>query len=211
LKPDSGRFHQEAHNLGVHKWGASKYSVRRRWPLTIVAVSGAVVCLSLALELRINTTGSMPIGLYSEGPPRFDRGAWVVFCLPEELNKLGRERSYLRRGPCPDRSQELVKEIAAVPGDRVVLTSRGLVVNGYAIPDTALHAVDRDLRILPHAPFGESAVSPGEVWVLGLARRVSWDSRYFGPVPQDHVRGTAIPILTFNLEPSRSEASGDAL
>ena len=164
-----------------------------------------MVCLALALKLRINTTASMPIGLYREGPPHFERGTWVVFCLPERFAAIGRERSYLRKGSCFDESQELMKEIVAVPGDRIALTPDGLTVNGRAIPGTAPHAVDRNRRALAHAPFAEKALPPGDFWVLGLARQLSWDSRYFGPVPRDHIFGTAIPILTLDLTPCRAE------
>ena len=151
----------------------------------------------------------MPIGLYREMPSRLERGAWVVFCLPEEPARLGRERAYLRRGSCPGGSQELVKEIAAVPGDSVAFSQAGLIVNGHSIAETALRAVDRGRRSLPHAPFGERSVPPGELWVLGLDHRVSWDSRYFGPVPLDHVRAEAIPILTFGLESRSGQVAGD--
>ena len=165
--------------------------------------SGAIAFVANALELRINTTVSMPIGLYREEPPRLERGAWVVFCLPEEPARLGRERGYLRQGFCSDGSQELMKEIAALPGDSVALSRAGLVVNGHPIPGTALRAVDRGRRALPHAPFGERKVLPGELWVLGFDHSVSWDSRYFGPVPFDHIRAAAIPILTFAPEVRR--------
>ena len=209
LEPDSGAFAHNTHNRGVRKWVMLRYSLRRYWPLILVAASGATAVAARALELRINTTASMPIGLYRELPLRVARGAWVIFCLPEEPARLGRERAYLRRGSCPDGSQELMKEIAALPGDRVALSQVGLIVNGHSIAETALRAVDRGRRTLPHAPFGEGYVAPGELWVLGLDHRVSWDSRYFGPVPLDHVRTAAIPILTFGAELRRGEAGGD--
>jgi len=209
LEPDSGGFAQGAHNRGVQKWVTLGGSLHRRWPLILMASSGAIAFVANALELRINTTASMPIGFYREAPPRLERGAWVVFCLPEESARLGRERAYLRQGSCSDGSQELVKEIAAVPGDRVALSRAGLAVNGHSIAGTALRTVDCGRRPLPHAPFGESGVPAGELWVLGLDRRVSWDSRYFGPVPLDHVRAAAIPILTFGLKSPRGEAAGD--
>jgi len=193
----------------VQKWVTLGCSLYRRWPLILMAGSGAIAFVANALELRINTTASMPIGLYREEPPRLERGAWVVFCLPEEPARLGRERAYLRQGSCSDGSQELMKQIAAVPGDSVSLSRAGLVVNGHSIPGTALRAADRGRRTLLHAPFGERTITPGELWVLGLDHRVSWDSRYFGPVPLDHVRAAAIPILTFGPELRRGEAAGD--
>jgi conjugative transfer signal peptidase TraF len=209
LEPDSGGFAERTHNCGVRKRVTLGCSLHRRWPLLLMAGSGAIGFVASALALRINTTASMPIGLYREEPPRLERGAWVVFCLPEEPARLGRARGYLRQGSCPDGSQELMKAITALPGDSVALSRAGLVVNGHSISGTALRTVDRGRRTLPHAPFGESSVPPGELWVLGLDRRVSWDSRYFGPVPLDHVRAAAIPILTFGLDSPRGEAAGD--
>jgi conjugative transfer signal peptidase TraF len=129
--------------------------------------------------------------------------------LPEDWARLGRDRAYLRRGSCPQDSQELIKEIAAVPGDTVSLSPSGLKVNGHPIPGTVLREVDASGRALPHPPFGENIVSPDYLWVLGLSRCLSWDSRYFGPVPVNHVRATAIPILTYGPE-RRCETAADS-
>jgi len=183
LPPDSGNFSENAHTCVMQKSVTLGCRLRRRWPLLLIALSGLFALTASSLDLRINTTASMPIGLYRSVPPRLERGVWVAFCLPEESAQLGRSRAYLRGGSCPDGSQELLKEIVAVPGDKVVLTHTGLIVNGDSIPGSALRPVDGGGRILAHAPFGQRCVAPGELWVLGLDRRVSWDSRYFGPVP----------------------------
>jgi conjugative transfer signal peptidase TraF len=172
-------------------------------------MNGAIAFVAGAFDPRVSSTVSMPIGLYREVRPQLERGAWVVFCLPDEPARLGRDRGYLRRGSCADGSQELVKEVAAVPGDRVALSPAGLTVNGHAIPGTAIQAVDRGRRGLPHAPFGERRVAPGELWVLGQGHSVSWDSRYFGPVPARQVRAGAIPVLTFVRGAGEVEDAGD--
>jgi conjugative transfer signal peptidase TraF len=158
-----------------------------------------IVFVAAAFHLRVNTTASMPLGLYREVPLRLERGAWVVFCLPEEPARLGRERAYLRGGGCANGSQDLVKEIAAIPGDRIALSLAGIIVNGRTIPGTAIRAVDHRGRTLFHATLGERYVGSGELWVLGVHQDVSWDSRYFGPVPIDHVHAAAIPILTIDF------------
>jgi type IV secretory pathway protease TraF len=79
-------------------------------------------------------------------------------------------------------------EIATVAGDRVALSNAGLVVNGHAVPGTALPALERRGRALPHAAFGWRDIARRELWVLGLDHGVSRDSRCFGPVPTRHVR-----------------------
>jgi conjugative transfer signal peptidase TraF len=210
LSPDSGGRLQGMHNHCVGRW-EGRFVLHRRWPLALLAGSGAIAFVSQVLELRINTTASMPVGLYLTQPRRLARGAWTIFCLPGEKAQLGRDRAYLRRGSCPDGSQELLKEVAAVPGDTVALTPTGLLVNGRLIPGSKPRAADRGGRALPHPPFGERVVPPGELWVLGCDPCASWDSRYFGPVPLDHVRATAIPILTFGPDLGGCAAAGNPL
>ena len=160
-------------------------------------MGGATAAVVHAIALRVNITASMPLGVYREVAPRLERGARVVFCLPEPAARLGLERGYLPHGACLDGSQELMKEIAAIPGDDVVLAAGGLSVNGQTLPGSALHAVDHSGRPLEHAPFGVQRVGPNDLWVVGTLREVSWDSRYFGPVPIARVRVSAVELITF--------------
>src|SRR5215469_16420617 len=99
------------HNRVVRKLVTLSCLFLHRWPLAVVALSMGIVFVAAAFDLRVNTTASMPLGLYREVPVHLERGAWIVFCLPGEPSSLGRERGYLRGGPCADGSQELVKEI----------------------------------------------------------------------------------------------------
>jgi len=209
LQPESGGCRLDAHNRVVLNRNPLSRSPRRRWPLVFVAIGGAIAVFASLFDLRINTTASMPIGLYREVPARLERGAWAVFCLPDTPARQGRERGYLRQGRCADGSAELVKQVVALRGDRVALSHDGLMVRGHALPDTALRATDRSGRVLEHTPYGERSVDADELWVLGLDPRVSWDSRYFGPVPLDHVRAGALPVLTLGSNLRPGESAGD--
>jgi conjugative transfer signal peptidase TraF len=170
----------------------------------VLASCGAIVAVAYVFDLRINTTDSAPLGLYRAAhPPRLERGALVVVCLPARIAALGRERHYLRAGGCPDGSEQLLKQIASVPGDSVRLSPSGLEVNGRGLPSTEVRTEDRAGRPLAAALLGETRVGAGELWVLGLLPAVSWDSRYFGPVSVESVEASAVPILTW---PWRSSA-----
>jgi len=81
LQPDSCGFAQETHNRVVWKWVTLACRKRRRWPLVLVAVSGAIAFVASAFFLRVNSSVSMPIGLYCELPLCLDRG-------PAELEGL---------------------------------------------------------------------------------------------------------------------------
>jgi conjugative transfer signal peptidase TraF len=180
--------------------------IHRRWPLVVLASCGAIVAVAHALDLRLNATDSAPLGLYRAAhPPRLERGELVVVCLPAQVAALGRERHYLRAGRCPDASEPLLKQVAAVPGDSVRLSANGLAVNGRSLPGTEVRTQDRAGRPLAAALLGEARVGAGELWVLGLRPEVSWDSRYFGPVSVESVEASAVPILT---APWRKSALG---
>lgn len=90
----------------------------------------------------------------------------------------------------------MMKPIAAQPGDTVEFTSRGFVVNGKALPNSAPLNVDTDGRSLHHGPFGKYRVETATVWVVSSYNLRSFDSRYFGPVPTISIRERVRPLLT---------------
>ena len=171
-----------------------------RWCKTLLPVvlstglaSGLV--LALCSVVRLNVSPSVPLGFYRIVDEPVARGVLVVACVPAASARVARERGYLAAGSCPGAAQPVLKRIGAVPGDRVDLGPDGLGVNGTRLPDSAPAASDSRGRRLHHAPWGRTVVAPGEVWLIGIETTRSWDSRYFGPVPLDHVHAVR-PVLT---------------
>ena len=101
-------------------------------------------------------------------------------------------------GTCPGGSAPLVKPIAAVPGDDVVIDQNGVVVNGQPIPNSAPLADDRGAsgRVLRAVPPGSYVVMQDSVWVVSGHDPRSYDSRYWGPLPVNAITGRAVPVLT---------------
>lgn len=147
-------------------------------------------------NVRLNTTGSMPIGLWRLAPVTgpLKAGQIVSVCLPAETARDAMERGYIGGGECPDNSEALIKRAVAVAGDVVTVSSSGLSVNGQLIDGTAPLANDTAGRPLGHMPPGEYSVFPGSVWVVTNHPR-SWDSRYFGAVSLRSVTGIAEPLI----------------
>lgn len=147
--------------------------------------------------LRFNATPSMPLGLWRVLPDHLPLhcGEIVVVCLPNTIPvRLGKERGYVPRGSCPDGSEPLVKPIAATAGDVVSISTAGVAVNGQAVRNTVPLAQDSAGRPLMAVPAGISPVASGEVWLLSGHDPRSFDSRYFGAVPEANVQGIARPI-----------------
>src|SRR5438552_8418801 len=161
----------------------------RKTLLLVVLSTGLASGLVLALcsVVRLNVSPSVPLGLYRMVDEPVARGVLVVACVPLTAARLARERGYLARGSCPGGTQPVLKRIGAVPGDLVDLELDGIAVNAARLPDSAPAVSDTRGRPLPHAPWGRTVVAPGEVWLIGIETSRSWDSRFFGPVPLDHV------------------------
>jgi conjugative transfer signal peptidase TraF len=148
-----------------------------------------------AAGLRVNTSASLPLGLYllSDRPPI--PGRLVLACPPPWAARLARARGYLPRGTCPGGAQPLGKLLLAGPGATIDLAPQGLAVDGHPIRSSRVAIADSLGRPLPHAPFGRRRLAADEVWLFAPHPR-SFDSRVFGPVPLTALRGDLSPLWT---------------
>lgn len=168
-----------------------------RWlPVSALAIALAVGA-GLAAGVRPNLTPSLPVGLWMTGPiQQVRRGMAVEFCLPPDAARLATERGYIGTGFCPDGTMELLKPIAALPGDEVEITDTSIRVNGRFVVPAGQSRDSQGRPLSPMAP-GLYRVAAGEVWALSDYAPASFDSRYWGPVPIATLRREARPLLTF--------------
>jgi signal peptidase I len=127
------------------------------------------------------------------------RGDVVVFIFPQ------------------DPSKDYIKRVIGLPGDRIQIVNKKVLVNGkvYDTPE----AVYDDPVIIP-APRGpsESArdnmgpveVPPNSYFVMGDNRDHSYDSRFWGFVPMNDFRGKAV-IIYFSWTGSSGQPFFQAL
>ena len=146
--------------------------------------------------LRINTTPSEPLGLWRIVPLNRSvlPGEMVFVCPPDNAAiREARRRGYLRSGLCPGGFGPLIKTVVAVTGQRVAVTDL-VAIDGVPIRNSRIFEKDGQGRSLRHGQSG--MLLPGEVYLhsdfIG-----SWDSRYFGPVPDSGVLGLAQEVLTY--------------
>ncbi len=157
------------------------------------------ILFAYVVGIRLNVTASIPIGMYwvtrYHTTDALSRGTLVLACPPLAAARIARQRQYLIRGSCPGDVMPLGKSIAAIPNDTVVITSNEIVVSGVSLAASHTRIDDAQHRPLPHVPDGRYIVPPHTVWLAGYTAN-SWDSRYFGVVYHDAIRGILHPVWT---------------
>ena len=160
--------------------------------LLVVALSAVCWCVGI----RLNLTSSMPVGFYRILGTSTERNVLVLLCLPKPVAEFAHERGYVPNGFCESGVAPLGKRIVAIPGDTVIMTPAGVVVNGVLIPNSRPLPRDGRNHALPAMTMRLSVVPSHEIWVLSQYSSRSFDSRYFGPIPDSSVRATIRPLLT---------------
>ncbi len=162
-------------------------------------IRGALICLVLlivvvllggCLGLRINLTPSVPIGIWRivalERPVR--KGDRIFVCPPlTPVIHEGLRRGYLRRGLCKGDVAPLIKTVAAMPGQSVLI-SDFVYIDGQLLAHSRLLPFDSKRRSL--SPHSGGSVSAEAVY-LHSDFPGSFDSRYFGPLPRASILGLA--------------------
>jgi signal peptidase I len=85
-----------------------------------------------------------------------------------------------------DDDQTLIKRVVGVAGDEIQVQGGVLYVNGEAQDEPYLNDAD-----LSRGFYGPTVVPEGHIFVMGDNRGNSADSRVFGPLPLENLRGEA--------------------
>ena len=148
--------------------------------------------------IRFNLTPSLPRGFYitSHSPS----ANLVEFCPRGAAASISLSRQYRTAGACPDGGAPLLKPAVAFPGDQVKVSADGIRVNGQLLPNSAGRFRDHLQRPLDPWPYGTYRVEPGTVWVISSFNSYSFDSRYYGAIPEASIRHHLRPLWTFTTE-----------
>jgi signal peptidase I len=124
------------------------------------------------------------------------RGHVVVFKFPE------------------DPTRDFIKRVIGLPGETVEIRDKTVFINGQALVEPYAHFLEAPLR---HDDpeyglrsegirdnYGPEVVPAGHLFVLGDNRDNSRDSRFWGFLPRDQVKGRAL-LVYWSYEASREE------
>jgi signal peptidase I len=123
------------------------------------------------------------------------RGNVVVFKYPEE----------------PER--DFIKRVIGLPGDTIELRAKKVYINGKALDEPYIHflqppdgqseyheVTSYDVR----ERYGPVTVPPNQYFVMGDNRDNSQDSRYWGFLPRDYIKGKAL-VIYWSYEAGRED------
>ncbi|WP_027156704.1 conjugative transfer signal peptidase TraF [Methylobacter luteus] len=156
-------------------------------------VSGAAYIVGA----RINTTKSIPIGLYWISNEPVAKGAYVMFCPPQNgVFVKAKERGYIGAGFCPGGFGYMIKRILAAKNDIVAINDEGVRVNGELLPLSVPRKVDTVGQALPQFHVDHYRLGEAELLLMSDVSDTSFDGRYFGPVNRSQIKAVIRPVIT---------------
>lgn len=172
--------------------------------------------LALALGVALGCVGAkQPYSVIYNGTPSIKVGFYLL--KSGEVPTLGQLAAFR---PPTDRdsyhpttqallarhSLKLIKPVGALPGEAIVSDGYSVwrCTDATALPGEGCEKLgdgvgqDSKGRELPLWTQGSYTLGAAE-WYMGssAANPKSFDSRYFGPVPESHIEGVARPLLTW--------------
>jgi conjugative transfer signal peptidase TraF len=176
--------------------------IRPQTKASLRLISAAAIALLLMFAMgsfggyRLNTTPSYPLGLWRIQPLIRDVrvGDRVFICPPDnDVFRTAKERGYLRVGLCPGGFGPFIKTVVAVAGQRVELDG-SVKIDGRPHSHSVVARSDGQGR--PLTAFAGGVIPP-EFLFLHSDFVGSYDSRYFGPIPQSGLLGLAEEVFTY--------------
>jgi signal peptidase I len=92
-----------------------------------------------------------------------------------------------------DREKDFIKRVVGIPGDRIEIRHKKLYRNGEPVDEPYARYTDPE-GPAPRDNFGPVTVPAGHVFVMGDNRDHSFDSRFWGFVPYEDIKGKAFVI-----------------
>ena len=95
-----------------------------------------------------------------------------------------------------DESRDFIKRVIGLPGDKVQIARQKVYINGHLYNDSFARHTERpgDEPYPPRDDFGPTIVPDGHLFMLGDNRENSQDSRFWGFLDVEKVKGRAILI-----------------
>ena len=102
---------------------------------------------------------------------KIERGMIVTFKSPAEIEK------------------EYVKRVIGMPGESIKIVNKKVYINGEPIDEPYIYLKDERIEDTYRDNFPEYQIPEKHYFCMGDNRDNSFDSRFWGPVPEDYIIG----------------------
>jgi len=166
-----------------------------RWPLAALAAVGCAYAVPhLPVQPMIVTTASVPVGLYILRTDTAGLRAGDMIAFEYEAPSWAEGR-YGHDG------KRFAKYVFGMPGDRVITEGLRYLVcpaAGVCGEVGSAQLEDRAGRAMEPVDFGAGTTIPAGQYYMGATlHERSYDSRYYGLVPEERVIGRISPLWTW--------------
>jgi signal peptidase I len=205
---------QPAAEVAPHK----KSTAREYLESVVVAVILALFIRTFAVQAFKIPTGSMETNLLIGDHLLVNKLVYSPSIGPLEDTLLGKKE--VKRGHVvvfkfpEDPSRDFIKRVIGLPGETVEIRDKVVLINGQPLVEPYTHFLEPPLRRDDpeyglHAEsirdnWGPEVVPAGQLFVMGDNRDNSRDSRFWGFLPRDQVKGRAL-LVYWSYEANRDE------
>lgn len=166
------------------------------------AIGGAGILLfglaCYAVGARVNTSWSIPLGLYWASNKPVEKGDYVMFCPPPRAEfDTAKARGYIPGGFCPGDYGYMMKRVLAAKADAVTVADEGVRVNGKLLPFSTVLKADKGGRLLPRYQPSSYTLNEYQVLLMSDDNPISFDGRYFGPINRSQIKSVIFPVYTW--------------
>ncbi|MGN1281112.1 MAG: conjugative transfer signal peptidase TraF [Succinivibrio sp.] len=151
-------------------------------------IFGIITLLFTSDHLWINTSESIPKGLYRLSGESISKDSYILFCLDDKHSQFALKRGYLHTGKCENGSSPIGKKVIGQRGDHVSIDESGIWINGIYISKSSPLRHDLKDRRLDYEVL-DIHLLDGE-YIVASEYENSYDSRYFGIIRKEQVIGT---------------------
>ena len=196
---------QEQKQIETHREARKFLSQKERKPLWREYLETAVIALVAALLLRIFVVSAYRVNSASMEDSLFEGDYIFVNKLAYEYGSDPRAGDIIVFKYPNNPDKDYIKRVAALPGQTVLVADKVLYVDGEVAP-IPMQVKNTDERIIPgdlsfRDNFGPYTVPIGEYFVMGDNRDDSRDSRFWGCVPRENIKGKAV-FVYWSWEPA---------
>lgn len=169
--------------------------------LFVVVLAVLIFVTSIWMRMNhiyVNTTPSLPLGLYRIVEEPIHKGAHVAFCPPQtELFDDALARGYIGRGNCAGGYSLLLKRVLAMAGDTISIDQAGIAVNGDHLSNSAQLKADANNLPLPQYRL-DALLDDAEYLLVSDLHSHSFDARYFGLITRNQIQHVVNPVFTWS-------------